>query len=158
MAVTPTGILSLPIDYLRDLIAAVTAFQTWTGTANAAAAKARIHVNALNKADIVRPFGIVGTGPGTVFIPPSMGAYGQHNLHLILESAAITTGLSHEDAVYTFLNSVGPIIEGAAELAGTPGYLVVQQIEFAKFVERSAPPETVDYFQAHWIFRTGARP
>lgn len=157
MPVTPSGILSLPLDYLRDLIAAVTAFQTWTSTASAAAAKARIHVQLLNAANIVRPFAVVGFGPGTVFTPPSLGAFGQHNLHLMLESAAITAGTSHQDAVFQFLNDTGPIIEGAANLAGTPGYLFVQQIEFIKVCERSAQAESVDYIQAHWVFRTGAR-
>src|SRR5437763_1490595 len=40
--VVPAGPLSIAVDALRTLIANVPAFQTWTGTANAAAALNRI--------------------------------------------------------------------------------------------------------------------
>lgn len=44
MAVSPSGIISLPLSYLRTSISASTNFQTWTGTADAAAALSRIHI------------------------------------------------------------------------------------------------------------------
>ena len=42
MAVSPTDILSRPLGYLQDTVAASATFQSWVGAADAAAAKARV--------------------------------------------------------------------------------------------------------------------
>ena len=50
---------TLTATNLRNLIADVTAFRTWTGTADQAAARARCYVAGVDEGDYVRPFCLV---------------------------------------------------------------------------------------------------
>lgn len=134
MAVTAAGRLSLPLDNLQDLIANSGNFQTWTGTANAAAAKARIHVQAEGPS-YTRPAAIVSLGPDDDWrsVQDSAGAAGHYvdtGMLRVQFEANVASGnqADHTDALYEFTNNVGAIIDDMLGLAGSDTYLVVHEI------------------------------
>src|SRR4051812_45031543 len=51
MPVTPSGTLSLPLECLRVLLANCPSWQSWTGTATAALAKARVYLHDITPPD-----------------------------------------------------------------------------------------------------------
>lgn len=127
MSVNPTGMVSLPLHYLRETIAATSAFQTWTGTANKAAALAYVPVLVDTVGDL--PVCAVGWGEG---LARSVVAGGTHS-HFVQEGdlsmlflGAISGDHDEADAAYTFLNSIGAILADMEELAGTAGYLDIR--------------------------------
>lgn len=60
MSVTPVGDFSLPLDLMCDLVAGTAKFQSWTGAASAAAAKASTHIWAVNDPSDKYPLAVIG--------------------------------------------------------------------------------------------------
>lgn len=215
MAVTPADILSLPIHYLRETIAASANFRTWVSAADVAGARLRIHYNqvivAMAKATITSgaiasiavPEGgtgytaapdvaVKGDGSGgrataavsggsvssitvtnggsdytdenteiVVDLPTHpfavimwadnwarvMEAAGDRN-HFIQEGdlllvlrASVSESHDEADALFTFTNSVGAIIEDMEALAGTAGYLNITGMSFEEQPQRPLEDE-----------------
>lgn len=140
MTVAASGILSAPIDALAALVAASTTFQSWTGTASAAAALAycyKAEVGQIDGSTWKRPFARIGQSEE---FEVQRGGYGLGVLVLDFEAAVSADyqegGASENDfvsALYEFTNKVGAIIadvrtgsEGSAALIVTAITMVVQ--------------------------------
>ena len=138
MSTTPTGLLSKPLDYLRHTVAASTTFQTWTSSADEAAALAHVYpvevvpsgadeparIAALTAA---LPFAVVDWMPGARRVKIGGGSrnYFQTEGDLGLLFRAAISASDAGDAAYDFLNKIGAIISEMEVKAGLPGYLDV---------------------------------
>ena len=132
MAVTPTGSYGKALSNVRDLIANTTAFQTWTGTANAGAAAARVHLCAASPT-ATRPFAVVRWGGLLSMRKVAYGFYqdgGVVNVHF--EAAhgedAQDNPLGMSDAEITFCNDVQGIVDGMVVLAANGTYMMPDEI------------------------------
>lgn len=124
---TPTGMLSLPLSYLRDALADCAAFQAWTGAANATEAKGSIaYVSAPSSLDL--PFAVVGFGPSDHALRGRGGLRNAFDssgdLRLDFWGSVASSDLADEgDEALGFLSTVGAILGELLELAGQAGYL-----------------------------------
>ena len=127
---TPDGVLSRPLHYLRETIAASETFRNWvgatTGTEEENLAAARLRVAIIRDSSGQLP--IVTIGHGDQFGKQQI-AGGLHN-HLRLAGslsmtidAAVAAGDTDEIAAYKFENKVGAILDEMEAVAGTGGYL-----------------------------------
>jgi hypothetical protein len=133
MAVTPSGIFSIQLSILRTMISQSSSFQTWTGTANAAAALARIYFEAQDDSSVVRPFALVFMGNEYVQQSIAGGAsqvfQPSGQLVMMLEDAvAPGNAASHADAYFAFANELGDLIEDLMALGGTDSLLSFESI------------------------------
>lgn len=122
MSVTPTGILSLPLSYLRATLAGSATFQSWTGAADADAALAFILPVLAKPEDIDPPFIVLDWQSFT----RNKQADSHFNTAGTLQIAIIgPIDQAHEDAdaAFEFLNKVGAILAEAEALAPQPDYL-----------------------------------
>lgn len=169
MAVSPSGIISEPLDKLADLIAACTTFQTWTGTANTAAAKLRIYPVATPSA--TRPCAILKWESMTV----RRGGYIDGIMRIVWEaevSSTYSSGSGKNDdtsAAYEFTNSLGVILaEMMQDAEDTSGTLYIPYLTGIRSdtnpLRRSGPTgldsttgsgKNVDYIQWHSILNWG---
>jgi len=131
MAVTPTGVMSLPLANLEIIIANSSAFQAWAGAADDVAAKDNIHLVNVPDAVLVRPFALVGFADKwkaqktAEFFHEKRG-----ELFLMFESDVLLANQASEaDAVFAFMNVVGAVISEVLALAGTNGFLNVTEVE-----------------------------
>lgn len=152
MAVAPTGMLSLPIDFLRNTVASSSTFQGWTSTANESAAKARVHaVNAA--ASATAPMAVVGWQPGYVRTKDGGGIRNHFtgNGPLFLLFRAGITESDNADAEYAFLNKVGAILSEMELVAGTATYLDTESVTLTDGPYRPEENEALgigDYYEA----------
>jgi hypothetical protein len=143
------GCLSLALAGLETTLADCAAFRALTTPpmADAAAAKARIHLRGLPEPsdglahtiaelDAYRPFAILWTDPDNGFASTSESSGGDHNefsntgtLFMELE-VAYDSGDDKPtaDENVVFENAVGAIIDDLQDLAGGPGYLNILAI------------------------------
>lgn len=122
MAVTPTGPLGEPLKRVRDMLAACSAWQTWTGE-DQTGALARVFLCVVDESDEVFPLAIVDYGnhhagktSDGVNFPTTHGIY-------IAFHDDLGTELSDEDAITTFQNNFGPTwleFLGQARAQGVP--------------------------------------
>lgn len=121
---TPTGHWNLPAWYLRNLVAACTTFQTWTATATATLAKARIHrYEIIGPPDsVARPWAMVSMAyPVFDFSQSSSGGQSDGPLQLTFLND-IDTDNTTVDEMDTFMNVVSSIIDEMRSLRNTaPG-------------------------------------
>lgn len=127
--VTPTGMLSLPIDYLRNTVASSSTFRTWTSTASEALAKVRVHaVSAASNA--TAPLAVAGWLPG--YTRTKVGGASRNHFEgqgqLILLFRAAISEAANADAEYDFLNKVGAVVSEMELVAGTATYLDIESI------------------------------
>jgi hypothetical protein len=152
MAVTPDGMISLPIYYGRLLVADSATFRTWVGASTQAEALARLYFN--KETSPVRPFGDMGwDGDWT----REAIAGGERNYFeqtagglLLMFEEDIAAGLDEADAYFTFTNTVGAIIKEMEERAGTAGYLDMVSIAVHSGPARPSEDEKQtlgDYYQ-----------
>jgi hypothetical protein len=148
MAVTPSGMLSLPMECLRVLLANCTAWQSWTGTANATLAKARIYLHDIpapaadegsytaSELQTIRPFARIDD-----WMPErGFGDEPWKSSRVAERSAFRTTGklvldfsddvdasdtANATDTKLRFTNRVGGVIEELLGKAGSSDYLSV---------------------------------
>ena len=156
MATTPAGEISLAQEALRDTLAAVTAFRTWTATARAATAKARIYNDGLplpanNRATLsqdewigYRPCALVYT-PETNGIRYRRDSRGTANEfitsgRLILELSQTVADADADDiaeAEVKWRNVVGQILDGLAAIAGSDEYLDISEMALVRTARAS---------------------
>lgn len=148
MPIEPDGPLSLPLGHLRTLVAASGAFQSWTETSDADAAKERIFLvgpppeaaeYTLQELQALRPFAVVDLWT------PRQGYGGQpyrteregHNA--FQEAGKLTLDLIDDvideeagdfaSSKIRFLNRVGGVISDLVATQGQDVYLSVHAIE-----------------------------
>jgi len=124
MAVTPTGMLSLPVSYLQTTVANSATFRTWTGTANPTAALARIHVGRA-AGTATHPLACVGFANGFNRTSDSLDVWEQNNTLQLMFRDDFSSALNEQDAYYTFSNQVGAIMLEMEALFNDAGYLDV---------------------------------
>lgn len=155
MPVTPTGPLSLPLHYLRQTLADAPAFRTWVGASGGgaqAAALARIHPVAAYA--FTMPFAVVDWTPDQSFASYAGGARNHAQQRGALEIVfrdSINPAHDEADAAYTFLNSLGGVINDLWSLAGTAGYLDITEISLVHGPHRPEEDEVKaagDFYQA----------
>ena len=149
MSVTPSGMLSLPLENLRTLVAASAAFQAWVGATGEteaeliASAKEHIYLVGLDGDNVVnaRPFAVVDHGESWTLTrlaePHTYRATGSLLLCFEDNVDAAHAG-SIPDAQLAFTNMVGDVVEDMFEKAGTDTYLAVSQITLVRGPSRSA--------------------
>lgn len=150
MAVSPTGILSTPLDSLAELVASSTSFQTWVGALDATAAKAKVYRTARDQSGAsawARPFALA-TIPSGWNLTDALQQYATGSMHLLFEDDVDSANAgSHEDAAYEFTNNVGAVIKEMIRNASSPGYLYVSGIEIVSGAQRACVEEGSDYYQ-----------
>ncbi|MGL4809462.1 MAG: hypothetical protein ACRC4O_12030, partial [Giesbergeria sp.] len=115
----PTGILSEPVEALATMLRGVTEFQAWVGAANAAAADASIYRCAV--ASPVRPFALIHRREGGRIMA---GGYAGGELALLFEATISVPNREpdkHAEAVYEFMDPLGPIIAKLAKSGEAEG-------------------------------------
>jgi len=154
-ASAPTGILSLPLDHLKTLIATCESFQTWcgvaaedVGTANGITeAKEHIYVPALNEAVGTRedrPRVIVYTEPDVDGESEAAGAsYFFHRgvAGAIFEDDAGVAGVADAVAIEDFTNNLGGVLEEMESLSGTGELLFMAEWHLAEGPARMHPDD-----------------
>lgn len=159
MPTSASDILSEPLDKIADLIAGGAVFQSWTGTASTAAAKAYCYIQATEV--FTRPGVVISWRRATV----GRGGYVRGLIQLIFEAttpAAYVRGTGaektdHTSATYAFLNSVGGIVRQIMEQAEGSGIPVVLSagVDSTHVVARSDLPDGEDYYQSVWLIPYG---
>lgn len=142
----PAGTLSLAKSHLRAMLAACTAFQTWTGAADAAAALERIHYEGLpapsgeertlDEWESLRPYAVIWMAEQGGFRRDldswsDTGEFNASGRLMLRFEQACPDGHNEEpssDANLQFSNSVGQIIDGLCALVGGAGYLAFTAI------------------------------
>ena len=157
MPVAPTGMISLPLSYLRATLAASETFQTLAGAADAAAALAHIKLIEGPPTSIA----VVGLEQGFTRTASSGGARsyfeGDVGLELILR-IAVADGATDADAFYTGMNTAGAIQKEMEALAGTAGYLDITAMTLKEGPARPFESERAtigDFIQCIWSVRAG---
>jgi len=127
-ATTSSGLIMGPIDNARNTVAGSVAFQTWTSTANQAAALGRVHA-ILKNSPTVSDLPLATIGWSEDFRRDSQGGGGQNFFDqsdsglMLLFRAERDPGDDELDAMNKFNNVVSQIILDMEELAGRAGYL-----------------------------------
>jgi len=117
MAVTPTGMLSLPLSHLETALAGLSAFQTWTGEATAELAAVHVYWfeyddpaqgagdeaawKAARAAE--RPVCVIGFSENLEAEEPAPGSYWDHSGDLVLLFEEVA---QNDDGVATAINTV----------------------------------------------------
>jgi hypothetical protein len=136
--VTPTSGLGLVVANVKTLLAALDAFQAWTGTASAAAAEGHIYLQRWDPgaAGVVWPHAVVSLkmdgGHDAMHAADGDGVVYNHTYRVAVSFEAEPTvgdGIDATPSNYamTLLDAVGGIIEDLEELTGTDGYAYVRQ-------------------------------
>jgi len=153
VAVTPTGIYSLLLEDLRDLLAACASWRTWTDAADEAAAKALVFPVAAEReaADV---YAVVGHGDDAEF---ESALEGRGSLSLRF-SAAIPEAYEDDvaEAEVWFTNHVGAVLADLLALAGTGGHLFVRYVRAAHAPRAPSRDETgTPRFRQDWFVYWG---
>lgn len=126
---TPSGLASLPLKYLRDTLAACSAFQTMVGAANATEALDSIHYVAA-PGGTAFPLAVVyfaGQQDGDVYAGGVRNHFehtGELGLHLYGAVSDVSDAAIGDEQL-AFMNTVGAILGDLVQLAGQAGYLSV---------------------------------
>ncbi|HUV11132.1 MAG TPA: hypothetical protein VMX12_09145 [Acidimicrobiia bacterium] len=141
---------TLTATNLRNLIADVTAFRTWTSTATQETARARCYIAGVDEGDYVRPFALVITEEAPTDRKVAGGAVDVHleEGHLLVLFEDDASGDTMEDADVNFSNDVGGILSGILALAGRPGYLSISALSQREAPGRFAEDAGDDAYQA----------
>ncbi len=174
MSFTPTGCFSLQVEYTRDMLAACTAFQKWTGEPDASRAKERIYFDRMpdpangktyQKGELQarRPFAYIfipdkGSFQRNLTSTTTFNESGSVEIYLEQEVPASDDQFGpSEDARLEWYNWIGLIIGGNPDeattglcdlrVAETAGHL---RFETIRVVDRAISPqdwrETWGYF------------
>ncbi len=135
MAVTLTGHFGKPLENAATLLASTSQFQTLTGTASAAAAKAFIHFICELEGSWTRPAVLIYWGDGAGLdkvaggVSDTLSYWPTGTIVLRFEVArAVAYAADPEDAAKNFINQVDGCIAGMVSAAGASGQLSVSRI------------------------------
>lgn len=162
MPVTPTGIYSLPLEHLKNMLADSATFQSWVSAANATEAKDNIHLVGIDDENANSPYATIDHGDSWN-IEKIAGGMGNHyidsgTLRLYMESdipASLKSTIG--DAKIDFTNNIGAIVDEMLKLAGSDTYLNIQRIDVIEQPARTTEDTEVaqsDYYNInlmiHW--------
>jgi hypothetical protein len=165
MPVAATGAIGKSLEALRTSLANVTAWQTWTGSADATAAANKIHLIDLPKpeddesrepyaqedVESLRPFAIVGlpdNSGGMDSVAEGVAVYtDSYTLQLEIEAAPLA-GVSEADAEMTFINNLDAILLGLKQNSRIGGYLYINSLRVTSLQRPSRTAGQGDYFSA----------
>jgi hypothetical protein len=172
MPVTASGIVSLPLENLRILVANCDAFQTWTESADVATAKTRLHLIAPLAEDgrkftaeelaSLRPFAVIDEwrapggrqgGGSWVMDRHALGGYTPSGkLILTFEDAVADEDKdNHDEARLQFMNQLGAVLNEMLDLGGgDTDYLSIHRIERWDFYARSDETEKTPQGDFYW--------
>ena len=119
---SPSGMMSLPISYLREMIANSSSFRTWTGTADVTEAKTRIHVSRTPES-ATKPLAVIGFASDWSRRQEEQGVFFQENGLELMFQASFSSSDSEIDSAYEFMNNVGAVMTDLEESVGTAGFL-----------------------------------
>lgn len=159
MSVAPTGILSVPLERLRGMVASSSAFQAWTGTTSATAAKARVHVVNVDDTDLVRPLAVVDWGDKLRWQQRSPDLHepvGECTLYFEADVSPDEAG--YQDAAYAFMNQVGAVLAEVFALSGQSGWLNLLETEMRGAPARPLKSQAValgDFYAATFVVTWG---
>lgn len=160
MPVAASSILTLPGDALRTTLSQCSAFQTFTSTADATAALAKIYLIARPSATAAveqgdesddgwaRPYALISL-PRSVRI--FRGGYTNGRLMLLLEKSvnSVTYNATDPDATMAFANEVGNVVKELAVALDGDGTLVIPRTGISMDIEISrSEVDDDDYHQA----------
>ncbi len=116
------------IANLRTLLANTPAFQTWTGTANATAAAARVHLYEIADVwddDTDRPCAAIGLGAWQDTLAGEPPVYDKTTTLRLILVADVPEGYASDawDAGLDFFNGFESVVEGMEALIAAGGYL-----------------------------------
>jgi len=133
--VTPTGMLSLPIENLRILLAASTTFQTLVNAGDAAAAKPYVYVDSIDES-VSRPFALVSDQAWNLSLvgQGAVNAFDEGGVLLLEIQAGVGDAYEDDGAGnnpgFEFRNTIGAIVEEMLDLAASGTYLDVSGVRF----------------------------
>lgn len=157
MAVTPSGVLSLPAKYMRDMIAASSTWQTWV--ADALTPETRVYYGHADEeevfaadGDTLLPFAVI---EDMDFMLPKEGFGGRNHFYqrgalAVRFVAPVSSSDSHSDAFMRFRNNIGGVLDDLMSISGTPGYLDITDMAFLEGgPSRTAPEERQSYYDTY---------
>jgi hypothetical protein len=124
--------LTTAANLLQESLAASATFRTWTGTADAAAAKERIHLWAVDESGLTRPLGLITPGSDYSAERTAFGTGDWHSqrgeLQLTLEKSfdadePVATNITN------FALATGKIVKEVLNVSGRGGYLAIERLE-----------------------------
>ncbi len=132
MSVTPTGLLSVSMSELRDLVAESSTFQAKVGAADDTAAKQKIQMAHYRQwADSDRPYAVVGIAPGFKSVPLAGGSQNwmtsEGMLWLYLTDYDRHPG-NETDSAVDFYNFVGGVWNDIQVLAAKDDRLAANEL------------------------------
>lgn len=166
---TAAGPISLSAEHLAAMLAAAPSWQTWTGAADAATARGRVHFDELppnadgrdyTREELIalRPFAIVGVtqfhrGRGGSPVALDSGA-----LVMIVEDNVPEEIAAHgQEVALRFLNNLGALIDDLHDLANAgmqAGYLLIDEIDMPDGFMRQDPGKVEADGDAAWAVLT----
>ncbi|MHC4253761.1 MAG: hypothetical protein ACYS9X_31995 [Planctomycetota bacterium] len=152
MAETASGAVSLPLENGRTLLAGSARFRTLVGAADAAAAKAYIHIAPVAGATWQRPRALIthsGLDHELVARGLGNGFAEEGELTIVIEadiSEAYRDEGQEENAYLEFTNALGAIITEMRTLAGTQTYLDAQAFGVPVITRGDEEEESKDTF------------
>ena len=146
MVVAASNILSLPISYLKATVAASSTFQTWCGTSAGAATLARVHVGRATAASTL-PLAAVGFASDFRRTSETPGFFDTEGALELLFRDDFSSALNESDAAFTFLNTLGGVMQDMEALNATAGYLSMMSWTIAEGPYRTNTDEeqTIGY-------------
>lgn len=134
----PAGIVSLPLKYLRDTIAASATFQTWVGALNATEALGSIHYVAVAEADATLPLAVVDWGRTVEWDAQALGSrreFLQEGELALLFRAGVTSSADDQlgEEGIVFMNKVGAVILEMLQLSGQATYLDIVRVQLGDY-------------------------
>lgn len=171
MAVEPTTILNLPMQALRNLIAACPTFQAWTGTGGYAGAKGRVrYIGSTDQATVLgweKPYAVIDEGDdgsaGELIGEPNTFAQSGELLIIFFDDVD-TEQTTEADQVMTFGNVVGAIFEEMIARRGShesgESLLVFDSFTYSgpMIAHKDRRPGSPRFVQAFFNLRYGESP
>lgn len=156
MAEIPSGHWSLALTNLQELLANVTAFQTWVGEITPEAAKDHIYLIASESA--VRPFALISQGDAFGFRAIGGGVTEHYYAHGSLKlrfSGAVSTPYINDakNAELEYTNAIGAILQGMVEMSGEDAYMLFYNLDKIYGPQRNARDErnsSGEYFDSEF--------
>lgn len=145
MAVSPTGAISGPLGNAKDILAACSAFQSWCGVANAAAAKAFIKMFWEDTDGLARPFCVVSPGDWRAELQSETGFGWDGRIVLLFEDTV--TESDSDDAGYDFCNNLGGVYTDLQTKSADPTYMRIKELTVPGGRIKRSHRENASYYQ-----------
>ncbi len=144
----PGGILTGPVDALRDLVSASATFQGWVGAVDQPTAKDRVYVQARSSDGAlayVAPFALISIPPGAIHWRIETGLYNEGPLDLMFFDLIPTTYADNPTNVFNWFG--GKVESMLADFDATLGTGAMGRL-FVTDMEMTTPPQRSDYSES----------